>query len=873
MTSFETSMQYDAIVELDIHEECKKKCRSSILWQYIERYPQALAQEDSLRSLPLHTILKNSSSKVEDALMIIDKYPPALEHVDHRRQLPLHIECSHRGRSSIIIKCIEQYPDCLVKADDEGYLPLHWLLSNEATSLEDALMMIEKHPAALRFQNDDSNHPLHLEMINRRRKSIMLRCGRIPLHIECKNRCRSSIISKCIELYPETMAVADELGNFPLFFLLENTLSTVEDALKMIENYPQLMKRKNSSNDFPLHMECKNLCRSSIISKCIELYPQALSKDDINKNLPLHLLLMSKSSTIDDALMMIEKYPEALRHLNAKGLFPLHIECKNQCRSSIISKCIEIYPQALERADDNGYLPLHLVVDNKSSPSEITSLMMEKYSEALQVLITPLNILPLHIECQKQCRSSIISKSVKLYPQSVIKATSSNLLALHISLSNKSSSIESASTLIEIYPASLQHQSNDGYLPIHIECLLQCRSAILSMCIELYPESLSRQDNNGSLPLHSLLRNRLSSTEDALMMIEKYPAATHHQDDRGYLPLHTECMYRCRRSIISKFIDLYPESVQKFTKTKYLPLHVLLWGMSSVDVALMMLEKYPAALNYHDDSGLFPLHIECMRQCRSAIIAKCIEVYPEALSKPDKRSNLPLHCLLWNGKSSINDALMMIEKYPAALKYRDAHDNLPLHIECESQCRLNLACRLFDLYLQSPKLYDAMSRNNPVKLVLKRMLKAERLVGRYKLLPIVSYFAKSDPSSFAKLALDPQTGFFQSHGDEKIHRLLFNILSTHMLSPEHLGIHNDYNWRSRSSLIQLLLQAILGMATNHQLQVAVKIDQVMQRSSASYQSLLYEMMGRSSLVNVHGYAVCQGDELGDHLLRHVISYL
>jgi hypothetical protein len=89
-------------------------------------------------------------------------------------------------------------------------------------------------------------------------------------------------------------------------------------------------------------------------------------------------------------------------------------------------------------------------------------------------------------------------------------------LPLHVLLQKPSSSDELAMVIIEKYPAALQHQNENGYLPIHIECEELCRSEILSKCIELYPESLAVTGNWGKLPLHLLLLNILSSSNLAL---------------------------------------------------------------------------------------------------------------------------------------------------------------------------------------------------------------------------------------------------------------------------------------------------------------------------------------------------------------------
>jgi hypothetical protein len=241
-------------------------------------------------------------------------------------ELDLHEECRSQCRSSIIMQYIELYPESLTRDDILGYLPLHLVFLNESSSIELALTIIEKYPAALKHRTLDDY---------------------LPLHIECERLCRSVLILACIEIYPETLAVADAKGNLPLNKLLMNEASSIDLALLMLEKYPAALKHRNKYGFLPLHTECRCRCRSTIISKFIELCPEALAKADETESLPLHRLLRNDSSSVDDVLIMIEKYPAAVRHPNYDLLkFPLYIECKNQCRSSIISKCIEIYPES-----------------------------------------------------------------------------------------------------------------------------------------------------------------------------------------------------------------------------------------------------------------------------------------------------------------------------------------------------------------------------------------------------------------------------------------------------------------------------------------------------------------------------------------------
>jgi ankyrin repeat protein len=294
-----------------------------------------IRQQDEVEYLPIHSVLEDEESSIEDALVMIEKYPAALQYQNEFGFLPIHIECMYRCRPAILSKCIELSVESLAQADEDGYMPLHALLINSSSSIDQALMMIEKYPVALEHENS---------------------LGQLPLHIECKYRCRSSIIFKCIELYPESFIESSSairpMANLPLHLYLANDASSAEDALILIEKYPAVLEHQNRDADLLLHIECKYACRSSIISKCIEQCPESLSVVDEEGNLPLHRLLENKSSSINDALMMIEKYPAALKQRKFNGwlktYLPLHVECENQCRSPIISKCISRYPESLD---------------------------------------------------------------------------------------------------------------------------------------------------------------------------------------------------------------------------------------------------------------------------------------------------------------------------------------------------------------------------------------------------------------------------------------------------------------------------------------------------------------------------------------------
>jgi hypothetical protein len=83
--------------------------------------------------------------------------------------------------------------------------------------------------------------------------------------------------------------------------------------------------------------------------------------------------------------------------------------------------------------------------------------------------------LPRHIECDRQCRSSIISKYIELYPEALAHSDFSKCQPLLLVLDDEPSTIDVTLLIIEAYPAALLHPNHDNEFPIHLECGRQCR--------------------------------------------------------------------------------------------------------------------------------------------------------------------------------------------------------------------------------------------------------------------------------------------------------------------------------------------------------------------------------------------------------------
>jgi hypothetical protein len=51
----------------------------------------------------------------------------------------------------------------------------------------------------------------------------------------------------------------------------------------------------------------------------------------------------TQSLSKNEILAVIERDPEALQEQDDNLNLPIHIECKNQCRSAVLTKCVELY--------------------------------------------------------------------------------------------------------------------------------------------------------------------------------------------------------------------------------------------------------------------------------------------------------------------------------------------------------------------------------------------------------------------------------------------------------------------------------------------------------------------------------------------------
>jgi hypothetical protein len=631
--------------------------------------------------------------------------------------------------------------------------------------------------------------------------------------------------------------------------LKDTSIFATDILLAAFDHNPYALRRKDHNGNPLIHIECKNQCRSAVIRKCIELYPESLGIAGEDESLPLHLLLCNPLSTEEVAMMMIHFYLIALLWKNDSNLLPIHIECMNQCRYSMIIRFIELCPALLYIANDGKtwqcrqqrlgwladcYLPIHLMLKNLKESTNVVLQFIQNHPHYLRCKSTQLGYLPLHVECMYRCRPAIISRCIELHPEALAQESENGCFPIHLLLDNLESSVDLALQMINAYPAAVKVQSktspllysddmricrrivyeNNDELPIHIECKNQCRPAIISKLIELYPASLVVKNRNGALPVHLLLQNPRSSLTLALGLI-----------------------------------DICPETLQ-------------------CKVSGPLLKRLPLKL-------MLPIHVESASQCRWPLLCKFIEFYPESLSNSDVYENLPLHLILSNASATaIEIPCRLIEKYPASVYHRNKDGDLPIHIECKNQCRPILISKLIALYPAS------ISIRNSADLMIPRMITLARVnpSNVHRRAESFCLLSSSDPPE-DRLVIDLPSM------QDPCRRVILNSIPTSILFSTQLLLCHDLNWQARSPLLHLFLQIItrrnrLPKTTSFEslLQVASSSRQLSTRDQAM-RMMTMRMIYESSLLCMHGglhvtcYDIDLGESIGDLMLRFVISYL
>ena len=255
---------------------------------------RAAAVPDGKGRLPIHLLCRFSPDAIgEDGGfldVIVDAYPTGMTHRDVDGKTPLHHVCSCPGSS--FKKILDYNENAVGISDHRGYLPAH-TLCDEGWINRDGSTIVRPTLAG-------SNHPHHAFNWSSMLDHLVMADGGDAL------------------IQGET-----SLGDTPLHLACRERSFKGDGYQSLIRLCPRALAVRNHHGDLPLHLACKI---NNINVKCRP--PNMLNRTENFVYFPHSAKKASFFNwelSVGNFLMVLRKYPNAMKEKNAEGFTPLDV--------------------------------------------------------------------------------------------------------------------------------------------------------------------------------------------------------------------------------------------------------------------------------------------------------------------------------------------------------------------------------------------------------------------------------------------------------------------------------------------------------------------------------------------------------------------
>jgi ankyrin repeat protein len=451
-----------------------------------------------------------SDSLSEDGLreIIIERYG-APKHQNITNYGFFHVAClKDRVTEGILRLLLDHFPDAASYISGRGKTPLHQMCYNKNATLGMMQLLIDACPGSLRASDDQGWTPLHVLCRNRNLDDL------VALNI------LRSILEKC----PGSESVRHTTKKGKLLPLhLAATKKTAEFCRLLIESYPGSERITNCRGNLPLHVACEynNL---DTVKYLLQLYPEG-NVADADGFCPIHNAVWglkdrsNPSDGIEVIQLLRDDNPDAL---SASGETPLHIAFGHQNELvdlDIVQLLIEAFPDSLRHVDKYRYTPLHDLCENKQLDEDIAldilKLLLEKTPESIRQTSTEGN-LPIHLAAETQslefCRILI-----EAYPGSERMTNDNGAFPIHWAC--QYNTVATVKYLYKLYPESVSVANDGGSKPIH--------SVIWGLKYrEGNPEALLKCRNSSWIAIPTWHRRSLKANSRSIGFVTKQPMTT-----------------------------------------------------------------------------------------------------------------------------------------------------------------------------------------------------------------------------------------------------------------------------------------------------------------------------------------------------------
>ena len=382
----------------------------------------------------------------------------------------------------------------------------------------------------------------------------------------------------------------------------------------------------------------------------------------------LHFMCQNKNATLNMVQLLLDAFPESVRHEAKTGYMPLHYLCCNEIdylfdevpgywdevAIDVLKLLIEKCPESVRHVA-GGELPIHSAARYQSP--EFCRILIEAYPES-ERMANNKGALPFLLACGFNSHATA-EYLYKLYPESINMATTCGLYPITcviecLTWKNPAKAIELVRFLLDCSP-DVVLQAADGILPIHRICTLANENTtptklnaylkVLQLLYDAHPEAIERNavtTDRDSFPqeVQTFINTRLvyarQSRDHSLMTA---------RDENGQLPLHKALRENVDLGSIKLLVKGNPSAICNFDRRGKIPLHVVCQHHKSADVVQYLIGLGEDTLDTLDKEGNTALHYAC-RGGNHNTIAQLLDRYDAvSVSKQNVHNQLPIDLL------------------------------------------------------------------------------------------------------------------------------------------------------------------------------------------------------------------------------------
>ena len=404
----------------------------------------------------------------------------------------------------------------------------------------------------------------------------------------CNNeRVTEGIIRFLLECFPDAASAADENGRSPLHCACGNNPNMTPGIIHLLINAnPDSLRSVNNKGSTPLIALCVTKTRDDvaaieILKLLLDKYPEAVRHAPYHGNLPIHIASMRRSPEF--CRMLIEAYPGSERITDPNGSLPLHYACAQNSLATV-EYVYKLFPGAIDHVDTDGY-PIHdaiRCIQRRYNPIDAVKVLQFLLDcDPNQKLIHHQGKSLLDFACWEEYNDSNIEAGIKIikilfdaYPEAI----EDNEIAPDLRDYHRR-----AQAFFDRINPNIHRQQVQAFINSELVYARQAKDHILMTAL----------DENGRLHLHTALQNnvRLGSIK---LLVNGNPAAVQSPDNSGALPLHIACQHHDSASVVHYLISLDEAALKAVDFDNNTALHYACRGAKHDTIALL-LEKYDAA--------------------------------------------------------------------------------------------------------------------------------------------------------------------------------------------------------------------------------------------------------------------------------------